>query len=98
MSNSFQFNENYLSQIPALQQLINLGYQYLPPEQAMEERAGRASNTLLENILRSQLKSFNRIHYKGEEYLFSEENIQTAIQKIKSIKPLRMAYNDFTRM
>lgn len=83
---SFKFNENYLSQIPALQQLINLGYQYLTPEQAMEERAGRASNILLENILRSQLKAFNRIHYKGEEYLFSEENIQTAIQKIKSVK------------
>ena len=28
---TFPFSEKYLSQLPALQQLINLGYQYLPP-------------------------------------------------------------------
>ena len=28
---TFPFSEKHLSQIPALQQLINLGYQYLPP-------------------------------------------------------------------
>ena len=29
--NGFRFNEKYLSQIPALQLLINLGFEYLPP-------------------------------------------------------------------
>lgn len=83
---SFNFNEEYLSQIPALQQLITLGYEFLTPEQAMAERSGRASNTLLENILRKKLKEINHIRYKDQDYLFSEENIQTAIQKIKNIK------------
>ena len=83
---TFPFSEKYLSQIPALQQLINLGYQYLPPTQAMTERSGRASNVLLENILRDQLKRINRIRYKGGEYLFSEENIQSAIQKLKTVQ------------
>ena len=83
---SFKFNEEYLSQIPALQQLMTLGYEFLTPEQAMAERSGRASNTLLENILRKKLKEINHIRYKDQEYLFSEENIQTAIQKIKNIK------------
>ena len=83
---SFPFSEKYLSQLPALQQLINLGYQYLPPTQAMTERGGRASNVLLENILRDQLKKINRIRYKGGEYLFSEENIQSAIQKLKTVQ------------
>ena len=41
---------------------------------------------LLEEILRSQLKAINRIQYRGEEYLFSEENVQSAIQKLKSVK------------
>lgn len=81
-----RFNEKHLSQIPALQQLINLGYQYLTPEQALAERGGRISNVLLEGILRGQLKKMNRIRYKGGEYLFSEENIQSAIQKIKHVK------------
>ena len=82
----FPFSEKYLSQIPALQQLINLGYQYLSPTQAMTDRGDRASNVLLENILRDQLKKINRIRYKGGEYLFSEENIQSAIEKLKTVQ------------
>ncbi|EDZ67951.1 Type I restriction enzyme R protein N terminal domain protein [Nitrosococcus oceani AFC27] len=81
----FRFNEKHLSQISALQQLINLGYQYLMPEQALAERGGRTNNVLLEGILRGQLKKMNRIRYKGGEYLFSEENIQTALQRIKHV-------------
>ncbi|MFH0726944.1 MAG: HsdR family type I site-specific deoxyribonuclease [Pseudomonadota bacterium] len=84
--NSFHFNEKYLSQIPALQLLINLGFEYLPPEQALKQRQGKTGNVLLERILRDQLKRLNRINHKGREYLFSEENIQTAIQKLKNVK------------
>lgn len=82
----FRFNEKYLSQIPALQLLINLGYEYLPPEQVMKQRQGKSGNVLLEGILCDQLKRLNRINHKGREFLFSEENIQTAIQKLKSVK------------
>ncbi len=82
----FRYNEKYLSQIPALQLLVNLGFEYLPPEQVMKQRQGKAGNVLLEGILRDQLKRLNRINYKGREFLFSEENIQTAIQKLKNVK------------
>ena len=82
----FRFNEKYLSQIPALQLLMQLGYQYLPPKQILSERQGKLGNVLLENILHRQLKKINRIQYKGREFLFSEENIQGAIQKLKSVK------------
>ena len=82
----FRFNEKYLSQIPALQLLINLGFEYLPPEKAIAERQGKYGNVILEGILREQLKRLNRINYKSREFLFSEENIQTAIQKLKNFK------------
>jgi len=82
----FQINEKHLSQIPALQLLVGLGFEFLTPLEAIRERLGRTSNVLLENILRNQLKELNRIQYKGREYLFSEENIQSAIQKLKNIK------------
>jgi len=85
-TNTFRFNEKYLSQIPALQVLINLGYEYLPPGKVSVERQGKTGNVLLEGILRSQLKQLNRINYKGREFLFSEENIQTAIQTLKNVK------------
>jgi len=82
----FRFNEKYLSQIPALQQLINLGFKYLTPERAVAERQGKLGNVFLEEILRKQLKVINRIQYKEREYRFSEENIQSAIQKLKNVK------------
>ncbi len=84
--NSFHFNEKYLSQIPALQLLINLGFTYLTPEQALSQRGGKQGNVLLEDILRERLKKNNRIQYRGQAYLFSEENIQTAIQRLKNVK------------
>jgi type I restriction enzyme R subunit len=82
----FIFNEQYLSQIPALQILVNLGFQYLTPEQALVERGGKRANVLLERILRERLKAINRIQYKGQQYLFSEENIQSSIQRLKNVK------------
>ena len=83
---SFRFDEKYLSQIPALQVLINLGYQYLTPAEALAARGAKAGNTLLDEILREQLKKLNRIQHKGGTYLFSEENIQSAIQRLKNVK------------
>jgi len=83
---TLRFNEKYLSQIPALQLLINLGYTYLTPEEALRERQGKTSNVLLEGILREQLRKINRIHYKGGDYLFNEESLQNAIQKLKNVR------------
>lgn len=83
---SFRFNEKHLSQIPALQLLANLGYRYLTPEQVLAIRGGRLSNVLLEEVLRDSLKRINRIQHKGGDYLFSEENLQSAIQRLKNVK------------
>lgn len=82
----FDTNEKHLSQLPALQLLVNLGFEFITPAQALRERQGRSSNVLLENILRDKLKELNRIRYKGGEYLFSEENIQSAVQRLKNLK------------
>jgi type I restriction enzyme, R subunit len=83
---SCRFDEKYLSQIPALQVLVNLGYHYLTPAEALAARAGKAGNVLLDEILREQLKKLNRIQHKGGSYLFSEENLQSAIQRLKNVK------------
>lgn len=83
---TFRSCEKYLSQIPALQELIGLGYMYLSPQQAKNLRGGKTSNVLLEGVLGDWLKKFNRVQYKGKEYHFSEANIQEAIQKIKNIR------------
>jgi len=86
MTDAFRFDEKYLSQIPALQVLVNLGYQYLTPAEALAARGGKAGSVLLEEILRDRLKTLNRIQHKGGSYLFSEENVQSAIQRLKNVK------------
>jgi len=53
--NGFKFNKRFLSQIPALHQLINLVYRYLLPSEALAQRQGKAGNVLLENIFCGQL-------------------------------------------
>ena len=79
------FLEDHISQIPALQVLINLGYKYLTPEEALKFRGGNSSNVILENILDEQLRKINKIHFKDEEYPFSNQNITNAVNTLKNV-------------
>ena len=83
---TFHINEKHLSQIPALQLLVSLGYEYLSPARALAMRGGKTSNLLLEGVLHEQLAKLNRIHYRSKEYHFSEANIQEAVQKLKNVR------------
>lgn len=79
------FKEDHISQIPALQLLMKLGYRYLAPDEALEARGTRKSNVLLETILKKQLQEINRIEYKGREFPFSEANINNAIIALRDL-------------
>ncbi len=50
------FKEDHISQIPALQFLQKMGYEYLTPDEAIRLRGNKTTNVLLEDILRKQLK------------------------------------------
>src|SRR5882672_2824385 len=79
------FNEDDISQIPALQLLQNLGYTYLTLEEALAWRGGRMGAVLLDGILAEQLRKINCIRFKGNEYPFSEGNILSAMQMLKDV-------------
>lgn len=79
------FKEDHISQVPALQFLINLGYTYLTPEEALIARGGKTSNVILETILEKQLRQINTILYKGNEYPFSNNNVTNAIAALKNM-------------
>ncbi|MEP1778870.1 HsdR family type I site-specific deoxyribonuclease, partial [Reichenbachiella sp.] len=85
------FKEDHISQLPALKLLMNLGWKYLSPEEALEARGGRSSNVLLESILKEQLQSINTIEYKGKEFSFSEINVNNAILAIRDL-PVQDGY------
>ncbi|MFM2385537.1 MAG: hypothetical protein RL660_294 [Bacteroidota bacterium] len=79
------FIEDHISQIPALQMLIKLGYSYLTSEESLALRGGRTSNVLLEPILRQQLEKINSIQYKGKTFEFSESNMAQAIIALREL-------------
>lgn len=47
------FKADHISQIPALQMLVNLGYTYLSQAEADRQRGGKTTNVLPEEHLRS---------------------------------------------
>jgi len=77
------FLEDHISQIPALQVLQNLGYEYVNPEEIYGLRGSKLSNVLLDEILEKQLAEINTINFKGKEYKFSNNNISGAITALK---------------
>ncbi len=85
-SPDFATSELLESQLPALQLLLALGYEYLSPRRARELRGGRLGEVILEPLLRDALKRFNHIQAGGSTHLFSEENLGAAIQKLKSLR------------
>lgn len=86
------FKEDHISQIPALELLLKLGYVYLSPNEALQLRGDKTTNVILEEVLRSQLKKINSIRVSSSfETYFSDENIEKGILAIKNI-PLNEGY------
>jgi type I restriction enzyme R subunit len=95
----FRDGEKHLSQIPALHLLQTMAPKWVMLSKADvdRERRGKLSNVLLEDILRAQLMRLNAIEYRGKQYQFSESNIQTAIERLRSREPLGiMRLNELT--
>ena len=86
------FKEDHISQIPALQLLVNLGYTYLSPVEADRLRGGKTTNVLLEDVLRKQLKGINPIRVSATKTsVFSDENIERGILALKNL-PMHEGY------
>lgn len=79
------FNEKYLTQIPALQALMKLGYTYISPSEAFKHRKKGLQNVLLEDILEAQLRKLNVITHRKKKYAFSDGNIFLAIEKLRRL-------------
>lgn len=86
------FKEDHISQIPALQMLQKIGYQYLTPEEALRYRGGKTTQVLLEDVLRKQLHEINSIKVSSQKTsIFSNENIEKGILSLKEL-PMNEGY------
>nr|NQU91831.1 type I restriction endonuclease subunit R [Bacteroidota bacterium] len=80
------FKEDHISQIPALQLLQKIGYQYLTPEEALLLRGNKTTNVLLEDVLRKQLKEINSIKVSASKSdIFTNDNIERGILALKEL-------------
>jgi type I restriction enzyme R subunit len=82
-SPDFPLSEAGSAQLQALHTLSALGWHYLPRGKIEHLRDHRRGEVILEDVLRQQLGAINRIRYDGRNHLFSEENLQTAIQRLR---------------
>ena len=78
------YREDNISQIPALQLLINMGYRYISPKQAEQWRGGK-SQVVFTEILSKQLMEINTINRRGKKYEFSDANINSAVLAAKDL-------------
>ncbi|QCU21002.1 type I restriction endonuclease subunit R [Bacillus altitudinis] len=81
MASGSRYDEQYISQEPALEVLQGLDYEYLNPEQA-EKIRNNLHEVLLKTVLEDKLKEMNSYEYKAITYKFSDSNIQQAIRDL----------------
>ncbi|GHG01357.1 DEAD/DEAH box helicase [Deinococcus piscis] len=76
------FREIVSSQLPALAELVNLGYTFLTPAEALEKRRGRRGQVILTEVLLEALGRLNRVRYLDQEREFTPEGLQKAADQL----------------
>ncbi len=80
-----RLTEDLSSQVPAIQVLVNLGYTYVPPAEALAWRDGSTAEVLFPAILASQLRQLNPITHLGKAYRISDAGIDGAIRRLRDV-------------
>lgn len=78
-----KFQEEYSAKLPALSLLMQLGWSFLSPQQALAARGGRADAVVLHQLLRDELQK-RRFTYAGQSYPLSEKSIDHLIAEVCS--------------
>ncbi|MBN1122216.1 MAG: type I restriction endonuclease subunit R [Anaerolineae bacterium] len=87
------YREELISQIPALQVLIHLGYEYLNPAEALALREGKKRSVVLTGILEPWLRTHNTIDRRGEAIPFTDSNIEAALRRLTTVEMNRGLVN-----
>lgn len=78
----------------ALHLLVQLGWNYLTPEQVDSLRGGRTHTVILTPFLTDYMRAHCRVYYKGEHHPFTENAIQTAVQALKGLRTTGTAQHE----
>ncbi|HNQ98280.1 MAG TPA: type I restriction endonuclease, partial [Treponemataceae bacterium] len=86
--------EKVQCQLPALHLLMQLGWEYLTPEETVNLRAGRLGSTILEPLLVDHIRNHCGYDFKGATHPFTENAIQNAVQALKGFRATGAAYEN----
>lgn len=78
-----KFQEEYSAKLPALILLTNLGWTFLPPQQALAERGGKADTVVLRELSRKELQK-RRFNFAGKSHSLSAAAIDNLIAVVCS--------------
>jgi len=82
------------SQLPALQLLSEMGWEYLPSEKVNHLRADLLGAAILEPILIDFIRDHGRYTFKGGEHAFTENAIANAVQPLKGFRATGAIYQN----
>lgn len=83
MNHGPKFQEEYSAKIPALTLLNNLGWTFLPPEQALAKRSGKQDEVVLRDELRQVLQT-RSFRFEGREQALSDKAVDKLIAEVCS--------------
>ncbi len=78
--------EKMQSQLPALHLLMQLGWEYLIPDETIKLRSGRLGSAILEPVLLDYIRSTCSYEFKGQKRPFTENAVQKAVQTLKGFR------------
>ncbi len=85
MLNKVHFDEARQVQLPAVELLISLGYEYISVSEALRERGGDERNVILRDIARAKLMEINSYELDGEKMQFTPRDVNEAIDELENL-------------
>lgn len=80
-----QFDEARQSQLPLVELLVNMGYEYVSSAEVMRQRGEDAGKFLLREYAVEALGRINGYEYNGEAFTFSEKDVRDSVEELENI-------------
>lgn len=80
-----QFDEARQSQLPLVELLVNMGYEYVSSAEVMRQRGDDTGKFLLREYAAEALGRINGYEYNDEAFTFSEKDVRDSVEELENI-------------
>lgn len=86
MLENIDFDEAKQSQLPMVELLINMGYEYIPCEETLKQRGEDTGKFLLGDVARESLMRINGYEHDGKKLKFSELDVAKVVDELENTR------------